>query len=78
MRDGSSGTYGNPGNEESATCRAPDWNVGSNPTLTAGAKLVGKIGERLLQKLAVGTEQCAFFCAFFSPKPGEVRSGRRR
>ena len=35
MRDGSSGTSGTPGNEESVTCRFLDRRVGSNPTLTA-------------------------------------------
>lgn len=32
MRDGSYGKYGNPGNEESASCRTPEGLQGSNPT----------------------------------------------
>lgn len=32
MRDGSGGTSGTPGNEESVTCRFIEGRVGSNPT----------------------------------------------
>jgi hypothetical protein len=35
MRYGEHGTYGSPGNQESATYRFQIWPEGSNPTLTA-------------------------------------------
>jgi hypothetical protein len=57
MCNGSAGSYGNPGNEESISCRG-HWDFqGSNPTLTASltlivykktGKLLGNFGQSLL------------------------------
>ncbi len=43
MRDGSGGSHGIPGNEQSASCRAPMGMTGSNPTLTAKILKINKI-----------------------------------